>query len=80
MEEIKNINHNRFVYRNANDVCILNTFWYSNYYNGGIKDAMWPKLCFGQNGSYFTTPHTLKFYELHNTLFMNYALYELYEN
>ena len=21
-------------------------FWYPNYYNGGIKDAMWPKWCF----------------------------------
>lgn len=20
-------------------------FWYPNYYNGGIKDAMWPKCC-----------------------------------
>lgn len=22
-------------------------FWYPNYYNGGIKDAMWPKVMFG---------------------------------
>lgn len=49
MKDIKNINQLRFVYRNANDVCILDTFDILIIIMVVLKMLCDQKIMFGQN-------------------------------